>query len=89
MVEGSIPSLVDFWIPPVMVCWVLLVVCCLKLKQCSTVPDFYVLGLETSLVYTVPFPILTSEKGFLAFDFLNGQSLHTSQLPNFLFQTLV
>lgn len=69
VVEGSTPSLVDLWILPVMVCRVLLVICCLQVKQRNTVPDFYILGLGTSLVCTITFPIFISEN-FLAFDFL-------------------
>ena len=39
-------------------------------KQCNTVPDFYILGLGTSLICTITFPIFISEENFLAFDFL-------------------
>lgn len=44
---------------------------------------------RTSLVGRIPWPVFVSEKSFLASDFWNDPSLHPSQLPNFLFQTLV
>lgn len=70
VVEGSTPSRVDLWIPPAMVCWGLLAMCCLKVRQCNAVPDFDIVGLGTSLVCTMTFPIFISEENFLAFDFL-------------------